>query len=239
MVDAAGPNNKIDGTTVLVRYMPHITQNLIAAVSLEMPDTQIAADGMTTAKCASYLPDAAAFLQYEWSRGQHLRLAGIVRSLPYRNLLGSRNENPIGLGVSFSSVTHPLRMLTTYASVNYGRGISSLGGDLLVGNYDLIPNPNIAGTMYAPRSLGWCIGLQYNIRHNLFVSAMMSQMRFLPDHSVAPSEYKYGQMGAINVFWNPIPRLLFAAEFNLGKRQNFSGENQSARRIGAICQFAF
>lgn len=40
-----------------------------------------------------------------------------------------------------SSVAHPTRNITTYCSVNYGRGYAGMGGDLLMGNYDLVPDP--------------------------------------------------------------------------------------------------
>ena len=93
--------------------------------------------------------------------------------------------------------------------------------------------------MYAPRSFGWNVGVQYNIRHNLFVSVMGSQTRFLPSQEVSPDEYKYGLMGAVNVFWNPIPRVQLGAEFDLGERMNFSGAHRYARRFGLMGQLTF
>ncbi|MDE6611019.1 MAG: hypothetical protein K2K22_00490, partial [Muribaculaceae bacterium] len=93
--------------------------------------------------------------------------------------------------------------------------------------------------LYAPASFGWCVGLQYNFRPNIFVSASMSQNRYLPKVDVSADEYKYGLFGALNVFWNLTPRIQMAAEFDLGKRQNFSGEHRWARRMSAMCQFSF
>ena len=239
MVDAAGTNDKIDGTTVLLRYMPQIAHNFHAALSIESPNVQADVDRTTTAKCTSFIPDIAALIQYEWNKGQHVRLAGIIRSLPYRNLLSERNHTPIGAGISLSSVARLLPQFTTYTSVSYGKGISSLGGDLLVGNYDLLADPTEAGSMYAPRSLGWHVGVQYNIRPNLYIVLTASQMRLLPSHSVAADEYKYGLLGVISAFWHPIPRLQIGTEFDFGKRQNFSGAHRYARRFGALCQFSF
>ena len=240
-VDAAGPNNKLDHTTVLVRYMPRITKNILAAVSVETPDTYPSTDDVLTKTRSSYMPDFAAFLQYDWGvrNSQHIRLSALYRSLPYRDLVAGKNYNPAGWGIQLSSVSHPVDALTLYATASYGAGYAGMGGDLVIGRYDLLPDASVDGKMYAPRSFGWNVGVQYNIRHNLFVSVMGSQTRFLPSQEVSPDEYKYGLMGAVNVFWNPIPRVQLGAEFDLGERMNFSGAHRYARRFGLMGQLTF
>lgn len=238
-VDAQGPNNKISPTSVLVRYMPVVKDRWYFAVSAETPSASIGADGTTTKKCSDWMPDFTAFAQYQWAQGQHVRLSGIARTLSYRNLIENKTCNNFGWGLLLSSVAHPLPEVTTYFSANYGKGSAGLGGDLLIGNYDLLADPDRPGTLYAPAYYGWCGGVQYNFRPNLFVSASASQTRLLPSHSVSPDEYKYGIFGAINIFWNMTPRMQVAAEFDYGIRRNFSGAHRSGRRIGAMCQFSF
>ncbi len=240
-VDSAGPSNKMDHTTVLVRYMPRISAHWLAAVSVESPQNYIAADGVHTQSRSAYIPDFAAFMQYDWGHmsSEHVRLAAIYRSLPYRDLTTARNYNPAGWGVQLSSVSHPVAPLTLYLTANYGAGYAGMGGDLLAGAYDLISDPDQNGRLYAPKAFGWSAGLQYNIRRNLFVSITGSQTRFLPSKPIAPSEYKYGLMGALNVFWNPTERVQIGAELDLGKRQNFSGEHRYARRFGLMAQLSF
>lgn len=237
-VDAQGPSNKISPTSVLVRWMPKFKNRWVAAVSLETPDNSIAATDSTSV-VDNWIPDAAAFIQYEWGRTSHIRLSGIVRALSYRDLVSQKNDYKAGWAVMLSSVAHPIDQLTTYATVNYGRGYASLGGDLLIGAYDLIAHPGISGRLYAPASFGWCLGVQYNFRPNLFVSASLSETRFLPSHAVDPSEYRYGLAGNVNIFWNLTPRMQVGAEFDYGKRKNFSGEFRWAKRIGAVAQFSF
>lgn len=238
-VDAQGPNNKISPTSVLVRYMPTFGERWVAAVSAESPQPSIATDSQSTAKVSTWMPDFAAFGQYQWGRGEHVRLAGILRTLSYRDLVEQKNYNKLGWGLLLSSVVHPAPMLTTYANVCYGHGYQSLGGDLLVGSYDMVGDPDQKGKLYAPASVGWCVGLQYNIRPNLFVSVQASQTRYLPAKEVSPDEYKYGLFGAVNVFWNLTPRMQLGAEFDLGQRRNFSGESAWARRVGLMAQFSF
>ena len=237
-VDAQGPSNKISPTNVLVRWMPRFKKNWVAAVSIETPSTHYTTNA-STAAVDNWIPDAAAFLQYEWGRTSHVRLAGVVRALSYRDLVNSTNHYRTGWGLMLSTVFHPIPQLTFFGTANYGHGYASLGGDLQIGNYDLIPNAEKDGELYAPASFGWCAGLQYNILPNLFVSTSFSETRFLPSHPVDGAEYRYGLFGDVNVFWNLTPRIQIGAEFDFGKRMDFNGDNRWAKRVGAVCQFSF
>lgn len=238
-VDAQGPTNKLANTAVLVRWMHTWRDSWVLALSAETPSTAIDADDTTTRKVSDWMPDAAAFVQYQWGRSSHLRLSGVVRHLAYRDVAAARNCNRTGWGLMLSGTGHPTRNITSYASVNYGHGYAGLGGDLIIGRYDMVADPMRPGRMYAPASFGYCLGLQYNFRPNLFVSANFSQTRYLPAHAVAPVEYKYGMMAAANVFWNLTPRIQVGAEYDWGLRRNFSGEHAMAQRLGAMCQFSF
>ncbi len=238
-VDAQGPNNKVGVTSVLVRYMPVVKEKWRFAVSVETPSDALDVDGVHTQKVTNWMPDWAAFAQYEWAKGQHVRLSGVVRTLSYRDLLAERNHNEVGWGAMVSSVAHPHPRVTTYASFTCGKGYESAGGDLQIGKYDLISDPDVAGRMYAPSAFGWNVGVQYNFRPDLFATVQMSQTRFLPSKAVSSDEYKYGLYWVANVFWNITPRIQLGAELDLGKRQNFSGEHRYARRLGMMCQFSF
>lgn len=238
-VDAQGPNNKISPTAVLVRWMPTVKDHWAFAVSAETPAPQIGSDGQFAEKCNKWMPDWAAFAQYQWTRGQHVRLAGILRTLPYRNLLEDRNHNVAGWGVQLSSVAHPLPQLTTYANVSYGCGYESLGGDLLIGQYDLVPDNSVPGKMYAPASYGWSAAVQYNFTHAIFATVTASQTRYCPKGEMAGGEYRHGEFYAVNAFWNLTPRMQVGVEFDLGCRTDFNGESRWARRVGAMAQFSF
>lgn len=240
-VDAQGPNNKLSTNSVLVRYMPRLNDHLILAVSAETPATQVDADGTQTKGIDNFVPDGAAFLQYDWgyNRAQHVRLAGIVRSLAYRDLISNKNHYKAGWGLQLSAVTHPMKELTTYTTVNYGHGYAGLTGDLMVGAYDLVSHPDKPGELYAPASLGWSLGIQYNFKPGLFVSATVSENLYMPDGTMPESEYKRGWFGCVNVFWNMTPRIQVGAEYDLGSRVNFDGSSRLAHRVGALCQFAF
>lgn len=237
-VDAQGATNKISPTNVLVRYMPTFGK-FTFGVSAETPEASVGADGVNTRPTSSWLPDVAALVQYEWDKGQHVRLAGIVRTLGYRNLIEQRNVNKAGWGLQLSSVARLVSPVTTYLTFNCGAGYGSLCNDLIAVTNDLIADPEHTGELYAPFSLGYCVGVQYNFRPNLFSTVQFSQTRYMPSRDISSDNYKYGYCLTANIFWNPIERMQLGAEFDFGKRQNFSGEHRYARRVGALVQFSF
>lgn len=240
VIDAGGVNNKIDATSVLVRYMPTFKNIWSIGVSAETPSTAIGADNRQTSAVSSWLPDFAALVQYQWAPGQHVRLSGIVRTLSYRDLTAKKNHNLAGWGLQLSSVAHPLSKVTTYLNFNYGRGYASMGGDLFyAGAYDLVADPDHAGKLYAPRSLGWNAGVQYNFRHDIFASVSASQTRYLPKAGADPDEYKYGVFACANVFWYITPRVYVVGEIDWAYRKNFSGAHRDAHRANVSCGFTF
>lgn len=237
-VDASGPNNKLSATSVLVRYMHSFARHWTVAASLETPASAITISD-DTKKVSDWLPDAAAFIQYAWGRSEHVRLAGIARTLSYRDLKKQKNFNKLGWGLLLSAVAHPVPALTIYGNVCSGQGFESLCADLQIGNYDLVPVPGVEGKLYAPWAVGWNLGLQYNFLPNLFASFTFSESRYLPKKGTAGSEYKWGNFMAANVFWNITPRIQCGLEFDTGERKNIDGRHRRAQRVGAMAQFSF
>lgn len=238
-VDAQGPNNKIAPTSVLVRWMPTFRKHWSVGVSVETPSANVEVDGTTTDKVDDWMPDWAVSVQYQWSRAEHVRLSGIVRTLSYRDLVVGKNHSVTGWGVQLSSVSHPLPQLTVYANASCGHGYASLGGDLQIGNHDLVADESCPGRMYAPLSYGWNVSLQYNFTSSLFVSVTASQTRYCPVGDVKADEYRLGRFYAANIFWNLTPRIQFGAEIDLGCRHDFGGAHRWARRVGMMTQFSF
>ena len=238
VIDASGPNCKMSSTNVLVRWMHNFKHGMSFAASVETPKTAMATDGNLTAEVRQYIPDVAAFGQWQ-SGSNHVRLAAIARSLPYRALVQGRNYYHYGWGTQLSPVFHPDMAWTVYGCINGGFGYAGLGGDWLVGKCDLLPDADRAGRMYAPGTLGGYVAVQYNIRPNLFVSSTFSASRVYA-HSGAPADsYQRGMYVAANVFWNLTARIQVGAEYNLGFRKNVDGAQRSAQRIGALAQFSF
>lgn len=238
-VDAQGPNAKMSPTAVLVRWQHEFKKRWVVAASVEAPSNSIGATEGITAKVSQYIPNVAAFGQYQWANTGHVRLAGILRSLPYRDLLMQKNRNVVGWGLQLSGTYQPENHITIYGAVNGGKGYASLGGDWLMGNYDLVNEPEKPGYMYAPGAVGGYGAIQYNLNPSMFFSATYGAARYLPKDDGNPNEYKTGMYMAVNYFWYLTSRISCAAEFNLGRRENMDGKTAWARRFGLMCQFSF
>lgn len=229
----------MDATTVLVRYLHEFRSGWSLAGSVESPTSQIDFVDEQTAQVSQYIPDVAAFGQYTFNGNSYVRLAGILRWHPYRDLLKSRNHNVTGWGLQLSGRFQPDDRFTIYGCFNGGCGYQSLGGDWLMGKYDLIPEPDTPGRLYAPGALGGYVGLQFNLNPTMFFTAVYGGTRYLPKHHGYDDEYKTGQYMAVNYFWYLTPRISCAAEFNLGRRANMDGRHAWARRAGLLAQFSF
>lgn len=240
-VDGAGPNAVSSKTNVLVRYM-HTFKNRhwTLAGSVEIPDMAIADDGVNTKKCSAWFPDLCTFGQYQWDGGaSHVRLSGIFRLLPYRDLLKSKNYNLSGWGAQLSSVVRISYPLTVYAQVNTGRGNGSYLEDLSIGATDLISDPGTPGRLYAPLSMGYTIGAKYYFSDNVFSAFTAGQMRFYCKSGAPEDMYRYGNYGAVNVFWNITPRIQTGAEYLIGKRKNIDGADATSNRVTAFFMLNF
>lgn len=239
VVDAAGPNNKFTSTNVLVRYMARLKQRWYVGASVETPTAAVnVTDGLTKG-ATDWIPDVAALLQYEWAMGQHVRLSGIVRSLPYMTIADMKRHNVTGWGVQISSVAHPIKQWTTYMTVNYGQGYEGLGGDLMYGAYDLVPSPANPARLYAPSALGWCAGVQFNFKPNIFATLSASQTHYIPRAGSAGNEYRNGTFVCGNVFWSVLPRLTVACEYDWGQRRNIDHARKAASRANVTAIFSF
>lgn len=239
-IDANGPTMKMDGTNVLIRYMHEFKKSgVYVAASLETPSMTIEADNEQVAARSEFLPNIVGMVQYEWASGQHVRLSGITRFMPYRDLITGRNHQAVGWGLQFSTVFRPVDPLTFYGTVNGGRSYSNFGGDFLLGKYDLVECANCPGRLCTVPGWGYFVGLQYNFRPQIFMTATFGQGRYLPCCGEEGSDYKYGLYSALNFFWDVTPRIRFGGEVNIGKRQNFDGSHGWGHRVGALAQFSF
>lgn len=239
-IDGAGPNGKASKTAMLIRWMHDFSKHWSAAASVEMPSSKVDADGTRTRVLNDWMPDYVAFLQYGWNHSQHLRLSGMIRTIPYRDLVAGVNRNIIGWGTQLSTIVHPVNRLALYGEVNYGQGYSSYMGDLSIGNYDLVPTAAIPGRLHAPRTLGAACGLKYNFRYNLYSCVAYGHARYFNhDAEFADTDYKFGRYVAANLFWEPTARLQLGVEYLWGQRNDFNGEHGHANRVDALFQFSF
>ncbi|MCM1293820.1 MAG: hypothetical protein NC230_09635, partial [Bacteroides sp.] len=239
VIDGGGQNGKTSHTELLVRWQHEFDKNWEIAASLELPDTQIDADGIDTKKLDDYLPDVAVFGKYKWSHGQHVRLSGILRSIPYKDLVNNKSKTVLGWGVQASAVVYPCNRLALYGIFNTGKGYQSYLNDLSIGSYDLVPDESTPGRLYAPLAVGLNFGAKYNFTPSVYACVALGRVGYYPKYHTDGTDYRYGLYGAVNVFWDMSPRLQVGAEYLIGSRHNFNGEHNHANRIDMLFQFSF
>lgn len=241
-IDGAGPNGKVDRTNILVRYLKSFGRDRWSVGgSLEFPSSGIRDDGKNTEKGTDWLPDLAALGQYQWDSGlSHVRLSGLLRFLPYRDLLTQTNHTLVGWGLQLSAHIKVLPSVMVYGTTHIGQGHSSYTGDLGGGKIDLISNPASPGHLYTPTMFGFTTGVKYDFLPKFSATVGMARLGFhATKGGELPDNYRYGLYGIANVFWHISPRVESGIEYLIGERKNFSGAHASANRIEALFQLSF
>lgn len=238
-IDGAGQNGRTTGAAMMIRWLHAFNPRWSMAAALELPSNHVDADGILTKKLDDYLPDINAFAQYSFTRGSHIRLSAMMRFIPYKNLVSNHNKTILGWGTQLSAIYYPTSTLGLFGEFNTGMGYSSLMGDLSIGNYDLIPHQGTPGKLYAPLASGLNAGIRYNFSNQIYTTLALGKAAYYPKHKMDNDSYRYGLYGALNLFYEPTPRLQTGIEYLRGARHNFSGQYASANRIDILFQFAF
>lgn len=239
-IDGSGANGITKHTGVLVRYMHSFKGKWTVAGGLEFPESSTSADGVYTKACSDYVPDVTAFGQYQWNEGSsHIRLSGLLRTLSYRDMTKEKNYNILGWAAQISTVVNVIPQMTVYGIASVGQGHASYTTDLGIGNFDLIPDENDKGKLYAPAAVGYVVGAKYYFLPNLFSNLCLSEQRYYPRKNPGDGMYKYGLYGALNLYWDVTPRFEVGMEYLAGERMNFNGEHGSANRVTAMVMLSF
>lgn len=240
VIDAQGPCGTSTGTAVLLRWEHTMRSHWVVAASAEFPSSSVGSDGVTTKSVDDWFPDVAAFGQYQWAQGQgHVRLSGMLRVLPYRDLLTLTNHNKIGWGSHLSAVVPVAYNWKFYGSVLGGAGIGGFVNDMTSDKLDLLNRADAPGSMYAPYTLGYTAGVRYNFLPNLYGSISLSQAHMYERHGSTATSYRSGTFGVMNLFWDMSARLQAGIEALYGRRGDKDDTHASAHRINMMFQFSF
>ncbi|MDE6278130.1 MAG: hypothetical protein K2M06_08490 [Muribaculaceae bacterium] len=240
VLDPSGGDGKIDKSNVLVRYLHTWKDRWTFAGSVEFPSSQPQEQDGLTKKVKDYVPDFAALGQYQWNRGMsHVRIAGVIRSMAYRDIPAERNRHVLGWGVQLSSVVRASRNVSVFALGSVGKGIASYTGGLSNGNLDLLGTPDKPGEMYAPTTVSVTAGAKAWITPKLSSNLALATLRHFPKGHLHDDTYKYGQYLALNLVYSFTPRIQLGVEYLAGKRVDFDGSHANVNRALANFTFSF
>ena len=187
------------------------------------------------------MPDIPAYVQYSWTKGSHVRVGGILRSMTYEDEVSNKAKSITGWGIQ-ASATAGLGNFRAYGQFTYGKGIAQYLNDMSNLNVDIVPVADEAGRMQVLPMRGWFAGLQYNFSKRVFASTSYSQSRLFTKDCYAhfnETQYKKGQYLVANVFWNVTHNFQVGVEYLHGWREDFNDLSREANRINLSAQYNF
>lgn len=158
--------------------------------------------------------------------------------LAYRDLIAGKNHSKIGWGAQLTGRWQTPSPISIYYQGAVGQGIGQYLGDLSIGKYDLVNEPDQPGSMKAPLAMGISAGVQYDFSKKFFVAGSFGHCRYF-NSDAAPDDYKIGFYGSADFFWNITSRLQTGIGYIYGSRKNFSGDHASINRIQMLLGLNF
>jgi len=245
-VEYWGPNGMVNFRNVQLRWTPLKGRNELV-LALERPGAS--ADGGVYAdrielqgvKPKFDTPDLSGHFRLTRSWG-YLQTAGIIRRIAWRDL--NREDNidlsgsATGWGFNVSSNLKLGQRNTVKLQVVYGEGIQNYLNDATT---DVAVKNNF-GDRFRPVKgvalpvLSLVSFLDHNWSEHFSTSIGYSMMNIYNADAQAPNSYHQGHYALTNLLWNPVPSFMAGAEFQYGRRVNFSdGWNVNDYRL----QFSF
>ncbi|MBP2691569.1 MAG: porin [Muribaculaceae bacterium] len=237
-IDPQGPAGQVSAKNMMFQYHTKSYKGFSAAISAEMPDADYTTTDANARSIAQRFPDIPLYLQYEWNKESHIRVAALLRQLSYRDMLSSKNHFVTGWGVMASGVGDIVGGTGFFGHIAYGKGIARYINDLSGFGYDLVPSAT-DGILEAPGTLAWTAGLSHNFSKKFFMTANCSQVRVYDCAHMGNDAYKYGLYAGVNAFYNITGDLRIGAEYLYGRRVNFDGTKGHANRLEAMVQYSF
>lgn len=186
------------------------------------------------------MPNIPIYFQYSMNDNSHIRLAGVVRNLSYRNHVTGEKHNKYAWGAQ-ASVLATMGKLQFKGQFTMGKGIGSYINNISNVGVDLVPAEEL-GRMTMLRSEAWYVGLQYNVSSRFFATATYSQTAL---HSAAgysdayPDAYRRGQYFVANMFYNASKNMQIGLEYLRGWRADFDGNKNHSNRINLAARYNF
>lgn len=238
-IDNAGPNAYSSERSVQIRYTYNFNENWQVATAVEAPKLSASFNDYNKS-IPQRSPDIPLYVQYGWENKSHIRAAGVVRTMWYRNLNTERNNSVLGWGTQLSGVINTCSKVSVYFQGMYGEGIARYVTDLSGVGLDLVSQGTNCGKMEALPTFSYLGGLRYNFNDSWFASASYSQVRLYSKNGYyQPSGYKYAQYVVGNLFWNLTADCLFGLEYIYGRRVDMDAQTGHANRIQLMAQYNF
>ncbi len=256
-IDPQGPSGCVSTVSYEIGYTSKSYSGFRFAVALDMPSYYTSKgfyrgkdypsfDGkqVLNDNAEEMVPDIPAWVEYSWSDMNRVRVSGIFRHYAYRDLVAGKRRGVTGWGVMLSGNLQPIKPITFYYQLAYGKGIGAYLQDIAGKPISFVPDNAAPGKMKASPMMGANIGVSFNPTSKLQFNAMFSESRIwdVEDYCNAlPEEqnYKYALYGAVNCFYNITSYLQVGVEYLWGHRQTWNIGGAHDNRIQTQLAFTF
>lgn len=238
-VDYGGPCGMAFYRTTQLRLKYAFDWGLSMGMGLEASKPS-GTNGATASITSQRMPDIPVFVQYAFNDNNHLRLAGVVRNLSYRNLLSGEKHNKYAWGAQ-ASMLATMGKFQLKGQFTMGKGIGSYINNVSNVGVDLVPASE-EGKMTMLRADAWYVGMQYNASSRFFATATYSQTTLHSNSGyseVCPTAFRRGQYVVANMFCNASENMQLGIEYLHGWRTDFDGNKCQANRINLSARYNF
>lgn len=250
-IDGHGPIASGSHDNIQMNFQKFISPHIRVGASIESPNsdyTSYIPDDPETddrqPELRQHIPDLPMYITYAFNSTNHVRLSTVLRGLSYRDHVAHRNHTLFGWGVKLTGAAK-FGPVVAYGMAQTGRGISSYIQENRDLGLDLVPDMSQPGRLKEPWAWGCILGLQYNIKPNLFATAVYSYMRnYIDPYSNGSfisygDQLRYGQYALCNVIWQISPLFRTGIEYVHGQKNVFSHSRLSNNRISALLSMSF
>ncbi|MGL4293508.1 MAG: DcaP family trimeric outer membrane transporter [Bacteroidales bacterium] len=229
----------------LVRYQRAIGKKISFAVSAEMPPFSGSYLEGVTDKAHAQIPDFPFYLQFK-NRNNHVRLSGMFRSLPYKDVITGSYDRVFGIGGKLSGSFELMRGVEAMFHTSYGKGTATYALDLDGAGMDILNDYSRPGKMFAPRTAVYYGGFRFRFNKNLYAGTAYNHIRLYTNASFqhagdfdGATFYKYAQSATACLIWNFLPSASCGIEYLWGQRHNFDGSRGHANRVSTSVRYNF
>ena len=238
-VDYGGPCGMAFYRTTQLRLKYAFESGLSMGMALEASKPS-GSDNEYLTITSQRMPDIPVYVQYAMNENNHIRVAGVVRNLSYRNLATGAKHNKYAWGAQ-ASMLATMGKLQLKGQFTMGKGIGSYINDVSNVGVDLVPTKD-NDRMDMLRTDAWYAGVQYNFNSRFFATATYSQATLHTAGGYAdanPGAFRRGQYLVANMFCNASENMQVGVEYLHGWRSDFGHHKTHANRINLSARYNF
>jgi hypothetical protein len=250
VMDYWGPLSRVFFLNIQLRFVAIEKENERLIVALERPGGT--ADGgdyassieLQNVKPVFRLPNITAHYRRTWDWG-HIQIAGIAKSIKWKDLdtsLYDLSGSAFGWGANLSTVINASNKIKLKMQGVYGKGIENYIADVtpdigLKSQQGNLTQP-FQGT--ALPAFGFLTFAEIKWNKTLESSIGYSMLKIDNSDLQSAAAFKRGQYGLVNLRYQPLANLIMAAEYQYGRRDNFSdGFHSTGNKIQLSFEYLF